>query len=86
MVLVTATAGDDVDDGPGVATELGVEVVGDDAELLSGVRIGGGDAGLATGDRGVVVIRTIEHEVVVAVALAVYGKSTHVVGGCDDAG
>ena len=71
MELVGAATGDDVDDGAGVASEFGIESVGDDAELLGGVGIGGGKAAGDAGDGGVVVVGTVKQEVVVAVALAV---------------
>ena len=71
---------------PGISTELRVEVVGDDTELLSGVGICGGDAAGNSGNGGVVVVGAIEHEIIVAVALTIHGEAAVIVGGGDYAG
>lgn len=69
MEVVRPGAGDDVDDRAGVAAELGLEVRGQQAELLDGVGARA-DARLAA-DGDLVVVGAVEPEVVGAVEMEV---------------
>jgi len=70
--LVGAGLGDGVDDGAGVAAELGGEVVGLDAELFEGVGVGDEGGGV---ELGVVVVAAVEEVVVGGAAGAVDGDA-----------
>ena len=72
MELVGARLGDGIDDGAGVAAELGGEVVGLDAELFEGVGVGDESGGVKL---GVVVVAAVEEVVVSGAARTVDGDA-----------
>ncbi len=76
---VGSALGYNIDDRAGVAAEFRVKVVCDDTELLCRIRIRIQHSTLAAGHGRVVVVHTVEHEIVVAVASPVDGKATRVI-------
>src|SRR5688500_880931 len=75
MKFVGAISGDLIDHGARVYTKLSVEVTGNDTKLLSCVNIWCSGAAGNTGDILVVVIDTINQEIIVALALSVNAKA-----------
>src|SRR4029077_1890392 len=73
--LVAPSPSDHVNNGSGVAAILGIEVIGDDPELLSRIRIRAQNARAASRDPPIIVVHTIEKKVVITVAGAVHRKS-----------
>src|ERR1044071_5787660 len=71
MKLVGSVLRGNVDDRAGIASKLGIEVTCNNSEFLSGIDV---RRSYATGDSryvGIVVVDTVNQEVVVAFALAV---------------
>ena len=69
MILIAAAAGNRVEDGAGIAAVLGAELVSYQPDFLNRVRIVQRDR--RTGNTEVVVVLTVDHEVVVTRASAV---------------
>ena len=75
MEAVSPTLGHDVDDGPGVAAKFGIEIVGNDTKFLGRIRVGTQHAARNSRYGRVIVVHTVEQEVVVALAGSVDRKS-----------
>ena len=78
--IVAAATGDDVNDSPVIAAVFGSEIIGEDAEFLRRVWIFGDEAAEGAGNVGVIVVRAIQQEIVVALASSVYGDTAQAVG------
>src|ERR1700688_1867722 len=86
MEVVGAAAGYHIDNRARVATEFSIEIVRDYSKFLRGVRVCGGNTAQPTRHGGIVIVRAIEEEVVVAIALAIDRNTSIIVGGADDTG
>ena len=86
LKIVRAAFRDNVDDGAIVAAELGQIIVGEYAEFLCNLRIQNAEAGGESRHVRVIIVRTIEHEIVAALARAVHRESAEKRVGLRNAG
>ena len=68
---IRAALGHHINDGTGVASVLGIEIVSYDTEFLSGIRVGAQHATRSSGYRSIVVVHPIKQEIIVPIPCAV---------------